>query len=98
MKGKLGKNKTALVILLFFGLGLILYKNFFDTESTINVENVEVRRIGEELVRTLASLQAINFDQSIIMSEPYRLLEDFGLALPNVQQGRPNPFNIIGRD
>ncbi len=50
------------------------------------------------LVKTVDELSNINFDRNLFTTPSYRSLTDFSAAISQEATGRPNPFDIIGRD
>jgi len=50
------------------------------------------------LVKTANELSGIDFKNNLFTALAYRFLTDFSTAIPSEPVGRPNPFDVIGRD
>jgi hypothetical protein len=79
-------------------LVFVVYKFFFQSEAITVPSEAEAVTIGEDLKELHAQITRVNFDQTIFSSPGYLGLTDFSTTIQPQPTGRPNPFNIIGRD
>lgn len=91
-------NKGILGIVAIFIVIMFVYNIFFKSETSSVLSGSEAPTIGDELLQIRADLEKINFDRSLFASPGYLQLVDFSVSIPNQTIGRPNPFNVIGRD
>ena len=54
--------------------------------------------IGSDLLKISADLSKATLSPELFSNPAYRMLTDFSLPLEEQSIGRPNPFDIIGRD
>ena len=54
--------------------------------------------IGADLLKISNDLSKVTLNPEIFSNPAYRMLTDFSLPLGGQPVGRPNPFDIIGRD
>ncbi|OHB11491.1 MAG: hypothetical protein A3G05_01650 [Candidatus Zambryskibacteria bacterium RIFCSPLOWO2_12_FULL_45_14] len=94
----LGKNKIAIIAVVIFLLLMLSYNVFFKSETVSLPDESSATLIGEDLIKIFNELKAVTLDQSIFSSKGYLLLTDFSKSVPQQAIGRPNPFNVIGRD
>lgn len=94
----LTKSKGILAIVAIFIVVMFLYNLFFKSESLSVLSALSSSNAGDELLKTREELQRVAFDQSLFSSAGYLGLTDFSVDVPPQTIGRPNPFNIIGRD
>lgn len=94
----LNENKTIIGAIAIFITLILLYNIFLKADPEFIPDEGEASVIGEDLIRTHAELQRVSLDSSLFSSPGYRALIDFNLAIPAQPTGRPNPFDIIGRD
>ncbi|PIP56017.1 MAG: hypothetical protein CO183_01565 [Candidatus Zambryskibacteria bacterium CG_4_9_14_3_um_filter_42_9] len=92
------KNKGILAIIAIFIVVMFLYNTFFKGETIAVVSELEASTIGDDLIRLRQELEKVTLDQAIFSSPGYLLLNDFSTAVTPQETGRPNPFDIIGRD
>ena len=92
------KNKNSIIAVAVILLALWGYKTFFKSESVATSANVAADQVGSEVLDLSASLQSVMLDQTLFSSPLYKHLTDFSSAIPTQPSGRPNPFDIIGRD
>ncbi|MDO8729303.1 MAG: hypothetical protein Q7K26_05480 [bacterium] len=92
------QNKGTLAAIVIFIVVMFLYKLFFKSENIAIPSELSASSIGEDIIKIRGELQAVTLDQSVFSSHGYLLLTDFSTAIPQQITGRPNPFNIIGRD
>ncbi len=95
------KNKRLLGAALLFILAFWLY-NFFSSDSKISPVATGLGSASSEpdqsLVKIATELSRITFNQGLFATPGYRLFTDFSINVPPQPVGRPNPFDIIGRD
>ncbi|MDO8569655.1 MAG: hypothetical protein Q7R89_02700 [bacterium] len=94
----LKKNKGTLAAIAIFIVAMFLYKLFFKSENVAIPSELSASSIADDFIKMRGELQAVTLDQGIFSSPGYLLLTDFSTAIPQQITGRPNPFNIIGRD
>jgi len=92
------KNKGILATVAIFILAMFLYNFFFKSEMTPVADQLSTSSVGNDLLKTFEELQAVTLDPSVFASLGYLELADFSSSIPQQPTGRPNPFNIIGRD
>ena len=92
------KNKGIIAAIGIFILVIFSYNIFFKSEAVSLPDESSAASIGEDLIKTFNKLKAVTLDQSVFSSTGYLLLTDFSNSIPQQAIGRPNPFNIIGRD
>jgi hypothetical protein len=96
---KLMQYKSFLAIIVFFILAILFYKTFFQLEiADIYTDSSSARNIGASLIDTRAKLQDVNFNQNLFTQESYMLLTDFSVPIAPQTAGRPNPFDVFGRN
>lgn len=94
----LKKNKGTLAAIAIFIVAMFLYNLFIKSETITVPSELSASRIGDDLIKMHEELQAITLDKSVFSSSGYLLLTDFSTVIPPQMTGRPNPFDIIGRD
>lgn len=94
----LTKNKGILSIIAVFILAMFLYNLFLKPIGIPISSELSVSSIGDDLLKLYGQLQAATLDQSIFSSPGYLGLTDFNVSIPEQTTGRPNPFDVIGRD
>lgn len=94
----LTKNKGTLAAIVIFILAIFLYNFFFKSETLLVPSELSASSIGDDLLKIRGELQKVTLNRSVFSSPGYLLLSDFSTAIPQQATGRPNPFNIIGRD
>ncbi|MEK7461486.1 MAG: hypothetical protein AAB586_00215 [Patescibacteria group bacterium] len=94
----LKNNKGTLAIIIIFIVAMFLYNFFFKSNTIAIPSEVPASSIGDDLIIMREKLQAVTLNQSIFSSVGFLLLTDFSTDIPSQPVGRPNPFNIIGRD
>jgi len=94
----LTKNKGILLSAVLIILLMFAYSMFFDSGALPIPSEVTASSIGEDLIKTHTELQQVTLDQSLFTTPGYLLLIDFSTTIPVQPTGRPNPFNVIGRD
>ena len=92
------KNKGIIAVAIIFILVIFLYNLFFKSEIVSLPNESSTSSIGEDLVKIFNELKAVTLDQSVFSSTGYLLLTDFSNSIPQQAIGRPNPFDMIGRD
>ena len=92
------KNKVIVGTVAIFILVIFLYNIFLKDKPSLIPDELAASSIGEDLLITHAELQRVTFDKTLLASPGYLGLIDFGLSIPQQSTGRPNPFDIIGRD
>ncbi|MDO8590033.1 MAG: hypothetical protein Q7R69_02070 [bacterium] len=94
----LTKNKGILAIIAVFIAAMFLYNLFWKSDTTSEPAELSASSIGDDLLKIYDELQAVTLDRAVFSSAGYLLLTDFGVTIPLQTVGRPNPFDIIGRD
>jgi hypothetical protein len=92
------KNKGIVIAVAVFIVAMLAYNLFFKSEAVSLPNESATVVIGEDLIKIYKELQGVTLDQSFFSSAGYLLLQDFSNSIPQQATGRPNPFNIIGRD
>lgn len=92
------KNKGILATIAVFILAMFLY-NFFSASDALPVSiDLSAPSIGADLLQIYDKLQQVTLDQAVFSSAGYRELTDFSESIPPQPTGRPNPFDLIGRN
>lgn len=94
----LTKNKGILSVVVVFIVAIYLYNIFFKSETMPVTSELSASSIGDDLLKIHGELQRVTLDRAIFSSTGYLLLNDFSTVISPQTTGRPNPFNIIGRD
>jgi len=92
------KNKGILTVAVIFALLIYSYNLFFGSEMSFMIDGLSASSVGDDLLQIHQDLQAVTLDRDIFSSNGYLLLTDFSTEITPQTIGRPNPFNIIGRD
>ncbi|MCR4279145.1 MAG: hypothetical protein NUV78_00160 [Candidatus Zambryskibacteria bacterium] len=90
-------NKKAIVAVVVLLLVFYVYSAFVGP-ALISESNGPDTPADTSLVKLSEELEGITFRQDLFSVTGYRALVDFSVDLPETQAGRPNPFEIIGRD
>ncbi|MEX2013638.1 MAG: hypothetical protein WD897_01865 [Parcubacteria group bacterium] len=93
----LTKNKGILSVVVVFIAVMFLYNIFFKVETPVSSE-LSASSIGDDLLKIHGELQRVTLDRTMFSSTGYLLLNDFSTVISPQITGRPNPFDIIGRD
>lgn len=91
-------NKGILAAVAIFIIAMFVYNLFFKSEASTIPSELSASSIGDDLLQMHEDLKKVTFDQAIFSSTGYLLLTDFSVDVPEQTTGRPNPFDIIGRD
>ena len=91
-------NKGILAAVGIFIIVMFLYSLFFKSETTLVPDELSASNIGNDLLKMHRELQGVAFDQTLFSSPGYLGLTDFSVSIPEQTTGRPNPFDVIGRD
>jgi hypothetical protein len=91
------KNKKAVIVFILLVLAFFLYGAIFVPDASPSDE-AAVTPGHEDLLNIANELSSINFRQELFSAPAYRALLDFSTDIPPQPAGRPNPFQIIGRD
>lgn len=94
----LTKSKGILAAVAIFIVAMFLYNLFFKSDKVPLVSQLSSSVIGDDLLKIREDLQKVSFDQTLFSSPGYLSLSDFNVDIPQQSIGRPNPFNIIGRE
>ena len=94
----LTKNKGMLFVVVVFIVVMFLYNVFFKVETIPVSSELSASSIGDDLLKIHGELQRVTLDRAIFSSTGYLLLNDFSTVISPQTTGRPNPFDIIGRD
>lgn len=92
------KNKGTLSIVAIFIVAMFLYNLFFKSETIALLSESSNSDVGSDLLKIREGLQKVTLSRMIFSSPGYLLLTDFSTVIPSQATGRPNPFDIIGRD
>ena len=92
------KNKGILAVVAIFILVMFLYNLFFRSETIPVLDELSASSVGDDLLKVHKELEKVTLDQAILSSPSYLELIDFSTSIPPQATGRPNPFDIIGRD
>ena len=92
------KNKGIPITVTVFIVVMVVYNLFFKSETVSLPNESSALVIGDDLIKIFNQLQGVTLDQTLFSSPGYLLLEDFSNSIPAQATGRPNPFNVIGRD
>lgn len=88
------KNKAGLGLILLFIIAMYAYNSFKGNEPV--AESAQVA--GGDLVKLSDKLQTASLSTELLGMPIYQYLTDFSEPVPEQSLGRPNPFEIIGRD
>lgn len=91
-------NKGTLTIIIIFIAAMFLYNFFFKSKTIAIPSELPASSIGDDLINMREKLQAVTLNQNIFSAAGFLSLIDFSTNIPQQPIGRPNPFNIIGRD
>lgn len=91
-------NKGILAIVALFIVAMFVFNVFFKSETISVPSELAASKIGNDLLKLHDDLKKVTFDQKIFSSPGFLYLTDFSVNVPEQPVGRPNPFNIIGRD
>ncbi|MBI2673950.1 MAG: hypothetical protein HYX23_01565 [Candidatus Zambryskibacteria bacterium] len=94
----LKNNKGTLIAIAVFVVVILSYNFFFKSDTTVLPSELTASSIGNDLIKMRAELQAVTLSPKVFSSSGFLLLTDFSTDIPSQPIGRPNPFNIIGRD
>ena len=61
-------------------------------------EGASIQAPGADLLALSNELSKVTLGQELFSNLSYRRLVDFTVPIPQQALGRPNPFDIIGRD
>jgi hypothetical protein len=89
------KNKKTVIAFALLLVAFYVYSIFSDPEVAGTDQMAEG---AATLVEIADELSGIQFNQEIFSEPAYRQLVDFTATLPSESPGRPNPFEVIGRD
>jgi hypothetical protein len=93
----LERNKGLIVAVVILGITMFLYRSFIRVDYVVDVD-AATRETGANLVDTRSRLEAVSLDQSVFSIESFKRLSDFSVPVPEQPIGRPNPFNVLGRN
>jgi len=91
-------NKGILAAVAIFIVAMFIYNLFFKSDVISVPSELAASSIGNDLLKMHEELKNVTFDQTVFSSTGYLYLVDFTVNVPEQATGRPNPFNIIGRD
>lgn len=92
------KNKTLITALASFILVILLYNFFFKSDTALTFTEYPSPQVGPEVREIYTGLQKVSLNQSVFTLPGYLFLTDFSAAIPVQPTGRPNPFDLIGRN
>ena len=93
-----GTNKILIPLVTVFIVGMFIYNFFFSAGSAPMPGELSAADIGDDLVAMRTKLEEVNFERDLFLDQKFLELADFSTVIPQQPTGRPNPFNIIGRD
>lgn len=93
----LAKNKGILGAVALFVIAMFVYNLFFKTDAISIPSESSAAVIGDDLLALHQKLQSVSLDTGIFSLPGYLRLTDFSLEVPMQPTGRPNPFDVIGR-
>ncbi len=91
------KSKGVLAIIAIFIAAVFSYNSFFSSD-TVPASSQASIPVGDDLLKIFEELQRVTLDRSVLSSPGFLLLADFTTSIPQQTTGRPNPFDLIGRD
>lgn len=94
----LEKNKVVLIAIFLFAVVIFAYNTFFKQGGIASPDGQSATSIGDDLLKLHGELKKVTLKKELFSHPGYNLLEDFNTPIPNQSIGRPNPFEIIGRD
>lgn len=89
------ENKKAVIALVVVVLAFFIYSVMMPDAAPAPTSAASP---GEDLVQVAEELSSINFDQNLFKTAGYKSLVDWSPVVPAQPTGRPNPFEVIGRD
>lgn len=93
------KNKLLIAIVLLFIVGVFVYRSFIGSgEPAPGAGGESALSIGQDLIALSDQLSRAQLSQELFQDPGYLFLKDFAGVIPLQSFGRPNPFDIIGRD
>jgi hypothetical protein len=87
----------VLVLVLLFAGYSIFFVDESGTEGPLVATTGPGGRVGQEVIATLARVQAIRLETTLFSNSAFQSLVDFGQIIPPEPVGRPNPFAPLGR-
>ena len=78
-------------------LALLAYELFLKADPEIGMGPTG-GVLGADLIQISQNLSRVNLDPTLLSTPAYEALTDFSVVVAPQPVGRPNPFNIIGRD
>jgi hypothetical protein len=94
----LEKNKGTLIAIVVFVLVIVVYNTFLKPGQITLPSEAEAVSVGDDLLKMADQIMSVNIDKSLFNDPNYVYLTDFSAEIPQDPVGRPNPFNVIGRD
>ena len=90
--------KTLLPLIGIFVVVMFLYNLFASGDSVSSPQELANINIGNDLLELRNELQEVSLERDVFSDPRFLNLNDFSTAIPSQPTGRPNPFNLIGRD
>lgn len=81
-----------------FILAMLVYNVFLKSDSISTTGTTPKAALGADLLELSDAISRATLDQTLFSTPSYRSLTDFTSTIPQQTVGRPNPFDIIGRD
>jgi len=92
-------NKGVVVTILFLIMAIFVYNLFFKDDLTLTAGLTDTEQTnGQDLLDLYHRLETVTFDKGIFNLPSYRSLIDFSRPIPEQPLGRPNPYDIVGKD
>lgn len=97
----LGKYKKVIIVALVLILGFIVWSIFIKEDPEIDSfvtseQATEVNQLGEEIIRTLNKIDALELDTSVFNNPLFLRLTDYSKPIEIESVGRRNPFEPLG--
>lgn len=94
----LSNSKAIISIIALFIAGMFIYNSFFASDRASMPVDPTASNVGNDLLEIRNQLQRVTLGREILSDEKFLELADFSADIPQLPTGRPNPFNVIGRD
>lgn len=87
-------NRTIILSVVLVGLLILAYKTMFGgTSADLLVDENIIA--GDRIAATLAEIERINFDTTIMQNQNFKSLKSIEIPLLNLPVGRKNPFQAF---
>ena len=95
------KNRKIIAGVVIVVIALFLYNFLSGADPSVPADSglgLPASTANDDLLKIATELSAVDYQTELFSTPGYILLTDFSLPLTPQPVGRPNPFNIIGRD